>query len=1667
MAFPIFGSLFPSTGDHISGVFEVQSELDAKLYSCLRLPRQTPVLIEGAELIFGKISLYDALVCNTEDVLMLSITHDSWWTHVPDLGNCLSPCLIDLCAGTGAMSIGASFLGAVPMVAVDWNPFAVAQISANHKGSVLQLDLSAPDAAKRIHQECQEPPGTALMGFPCQPHSFQGSQRGTADPRAEVLWHGLHIVFMTQVQTLILECTPAAGQNPEVRAGLDLLADAMGWVVLTTTLDLQDLWPCRRHRWWALLIPKHWNQIGLQPWNLQSPFDHVGAIIPNWGCWTLSEELELQLTQFELERFHDVQYGHDVRLLDLQGKASTILHSYANALGPCPCGCRSTAFHEITLRRGGLRGFYVISRKTGLPRYLHPKEAGLLLGLPNSTQYPNDLRTSLALLGLVASPIQTLWIYGHLKQNHSLTMNKDPMPAVEDWMWLYLQELLAQINFDFGDAIPPTHTIAVHAFGAALDLSLSHNGATVQQLLQAERISLGWNESCTIWANNQRLTRADKLLEYFTGNLEIRCQSGLPNRTMPQQPIALAVQHRGELQVHFVQPGRFLFEILAEMSLPLIRKVLDVRGHVLPVDLRVWHPMSVITLEDQPWTQPQGHFRWANGGHSALSGLHDGQVWNGILSLLHETHHPAKHALLIHPALAAAIQHDWITILHSKQLQLDFANSSGHIICIFESRGHWTLLWGELHHDGLHWIHSDGLLYVNATEALDLASSISSVLGLDFYPPCHCCCTPQIDLHTCGTIALVHLYQFLTPGTWISPERVCQLHDWITHQQSTNGVIYATGVIHEWQTDQPRLGLHEEHIWFGMQQLLTAADRHDGTLLVLHPAQVHELLQGHPANMKLSHLSASFEEEIACIFAAQGHWTLLHGRLIGHVLLWTYYDGFNINEDAAFHLAKVFADLLGFGFYPPQLDFGLPQIHAHTCGTIALANFGGLLNLGFVVLPSSISLVHDWLLSLSLPQGSTIAFGLTTLSTDQFAKLTALLIAHGVPEPKAAERANQAIQKLGVPAILAAFVAKNNWAHLKQQANKPGITFRLVQPDELAQHAEKNAITKYGAGISNHKNKKKQDKVASSTPTFDPEALVLQQGNFKDSDGDEVPQIQFSQIEAEAHGIAIATRQQSLQWLQQQDSISASALALLVTEELPLEMLEKYNATKVSFPATYKGTGEPVLIFGTIKNLGDQKVNRHMAGNLTQIDLVDNVVVRLHVYRDELQLQWTELIQSPVRLLHKMLPPLQLCAGLGCGAECPKTHQPIGEQLESVIMEVWGRSFGRIEGGRAPANEASYFSVFLRIPATVLRPLLQTSIAGLYFDPRKDQQPDDQFRVIWLPSHSAAEASHANKTCAKALGLVRMRQKYGVRVATEDEESVFKQLKPEATFIATRVQRTFQLFPLPHGLQRAGLIKILNDLKWVAKPLQPGRGQQAGISWQVGSSEPPPTTIFTSFGKEVLITETTKTPTATRPVTFLASNKTQHHMRTEATTTASSSSGTDPWLEPTEDPWRTWKSPASSAAALKPATGKTHLAEMKDQLRDELRASIRKEFTDLQQHKEVDMEDSEHNANEERFRKIEHTMGEIQAQQTQFNQWFTQVGQATSATETAIQTINYTLSTHQQDLQGLHQEVQKVSDTFSQTLQKTLASHQSEMSADFATRFDKLEAMFAKKQRSE
>ena len=1257
----------------------------------------------------------------------------------------------------------------------------------------------------------------------------------------------------------------------------------MGWVVKTVVIDLLDVWPCKRQRWWALLFPSQWNQIGLPPWDLHSPFDSIQTILSTWGQWPFDDEMDLRLTPWEMELYHDVSFGHDRRELALHCTAATILHSYANALGPCPCGCRHRGFHLLTLRTGGLRGQYVISKETGAPRFLHPKEAALLLGVLGSYEFVHEVRTSLAMLGLVASPLQVIWIYGHLLRNHRITFQKLPCPRVEDWLRAYMGELMTQASLGFSP-VPTPWTLDFSLLGSSMSLSINQPRVSVAQLLQAERISLNWNESISLFHQEERLGLDAFLTAATETSIQLRLQAGQDDRKQPTQAIVIAIQHQDHHQVHLVPPGSFLFEILAEIGLPLVRKVLDVYDKILPVDLRIWHPIAVKTWTEAPWHQPSGYFRLAHGPSlDPQRGLHDGQIWAGICQLTQAVFGHCCPMMIIHPALVPALMHHWISPIHVQQLQLQFQKTNKEIICIAEIDGHWILLYGREHRQCLQWILLDGIQTNLNTKALDLMANLSTILGLDFCPPLSACWTRQLEKHTCGTVALTHLFMLLNPGFMVPATAITCLHDWILQQLPLQGSIFATGP----------------------------------------------------------------------------------------------------NE----------------------------------------------------------------------------------LSTDQKEKLCRLLQEHGVPESKVPERVQQVIQKLGVPAIVAAFVAKNSWSHLKASANKPGIALRLVLPDELARHAERTAISKYGAGISNHKNKKKTEKGPEPIPSLDPADLILQAGHFKDEDGTALSQISFADIEAEAGGIAIATVQQSQQWLQQTSSISSQALAILTTEELPSELRLKYDISKTSFPATYKGTGEPVLIFGCLKNLGDKKVNRHQAGELAQIDIIPNVVVRLHVYRDELQTPWQDLVKSPVRLLSTLLLPLQLCAGDGCGHDCSKTHPAVGETLDSVIMKVWGRSFGKIEGGRTGAPEATYFSVFLRVPETSLRPLLQSNVQGIYMDPRQDRGPDDRFRVVWLTSRTLVEAQHACKTCLKALGLVRLRFKYGLRVAAADEEMAFKQLKPDATFIATRVQRTFQLFPLPHGLQRAGLIKILNELQWTAKPLQPGRGQQDGISWQVGSTDPPPTTVFTSFGKEVLITETTKKAVEVKPVTFLASSKTQKHLRAEAGTSSQTITNADPWQD--VDPWMSWRPTSTEAPPPKSTSGKSHLAEVTGQLREELQASFRKELDEFKQNQDATMQDTAAPATEDRFRRLETTMGEIQAQQSQFNHWFTQVGQASSATENAIQTINYTLSTHQQELQGLHHEIKNVSDTMGATLQKTLANHQSEMSSDFAARFDKLEAMFAKKQRSE
>ena len=1421
-----------------------------------RVPTNTPMMLLSF-LPIGRHTVYDAKVVDTDDLIFLSCDEHTLCIPVEEPST-LSPRLLELCAGFGGMGIGASFLGAIPTVSVDWNFLSISHLQLNDHGLTLQLDLQDLDSSKAIHAAFGGTPGTATLGFPCQPHSSQGKGLGSQDPRHLTLWGGLRTIFLCQCQTAILECVPAAGQNGDVLYALNLIAEAMNWDILTVDLELADRWPCRRRRWWALLLPKDWNRCGLQAWPATSTFSWIGAVLPGWKAWSTAEEDDLQLFDFELAAYSNPCYGSDCRLLSLESIAACFLHSYGNALTGCPCGCRATAFSDVTLRSGGLRGSFVQSAVHGNPRFLHHRELALLLGVPDAVSYAGSPRSNLALLGLISSPLQMVWVYGTLRYNVSLVMEDAPLPHPLHWLEAYCNELLRQSALRFR----PTESLPIQisiddADGNPLHLCSAHS-FTVGQLLNAERINLQWNFAGGVTQSGIFLPM-DQLMDQITGPSTLNCEEGQVPRLMPTGQIMIAIIHHTDYFVAMLCPGQFLFEALRELDLHC-NFLIDNQGKIYGADFRTWRSLRLFTLPNWP---PRNSPLFGLGTFSMTLGLHDGHLWHALTSAFKGL---SNGPALMHPRLAFALLHGLWDEGDFDQLTLDFSTKRA-LCCIFESQKHWALLWGQLDGTEINWTYSDGLPGLSASAAGLLAGRITHILGLaDWTIQSHHPIS-QVDSHTCGTIALVLAFQ--------------------------------------------RAGL------FGM-----------------------------PSNDNIRDL-------------------------------------------------------------------------------------------------------HQWLLDLPLI-GVLHGDGLSPMLQDQ---LTKLLINHGVPVTAVADRVNLITQKLGPAAVLEAAQAKNPWAYLKALASKPSINLRLVHADELTKHVEASASAKFGADVKQHKQKKKTDKKkgSSNDPPLEPSMLILAPNGFRDADDDEVPQIDFDEVTAEAHGIALCSTAQAFQLLQTNKSISSFPLGLLVLDPPHAEFMAKNELRKMTFSATYKGTGEPIIVFGAFKSLGDSAIKQVIPGNTNRPALVETQVVKIQIFRDEFQGSWDSLIASPVKVLCQHVPLLQLCPGRECGTDCPRSHAAIDEELDTILMEIWSRTFASIDGSKVAAPESALFWVFIRVPMSIVHNLIQHMAAGIYFEPRDDNKSHDaKYRVIWLPAKSRDQALHAFKTCLHSLSLVRMKMKYGIRVASDDEEAAFKALKPDSVYIDTQVQRVFQLFPLPHGLQRAGVSKLLAGLDWKVKPLQPGKGNSTAMSWTVGAATAPPQSIITGFGSEIIISEITKITKPVPPPTFLASQKTKKHLQTEASSSsAGQATSSDPWTRSGEDPWCNYN-------AKKPVPAKTHYQELKA----EMTASIHKEVADLR---------GKHPAGpvatevEQRFSQLESTLSEVQAQGLQFQSWFQTMGQQLTASEANIQTMQTTLSLHQNELHGVKSDLQSMPDMVSKSIQGALQVHKDESSNALDERFNRLEALLTGK----
>ena len=410
------------TGSMFSGVFRRLSPLEDMLEAKLVGTQLTMYLHGVPDLAF--FAAYDLTVM--EDTPLILGRTDKTVLVPMDDDRSFNSRVAEVCAGTGGIGYGCEFLKGQVIASLDSNPLACSQLRLNGRHPVLCLDLEDDVAKGALHQAIGASACALVAGFPCPPHSTQGLGLGAADPRHQALVAIARTTYLLQAHSLILECTPQAQFDSAVRALLNHLCDVMDWQIVDNTLVLSHQRPCRRHRWWAILCPLQWGLANLPKWPVAQDMQCVGELLPFWGCWPESEETDLRLSPAERTAYGNIHYGQDKRLLTLDDRAPTILHSYGSALGPCPCTCRSQGFAPDSLLRKGLRGCYVISELDLSPRYLHPIELGALLGFPAEVDFIQPPRHALCLLGLVASPLQALWTYSAL-QSASLHLDLNAM----------------------------------------------------------------------------------------------------------------------------------------------------------------------------------------------------------------------------------------------------------------------------------------------------------------------------------------------------------------------------------------------------------------------------------------------------------------------------------------------------------------------------------------------------------------------------------------------------------------------------------------------------------------------------------------------------------------------------------------------------------------------------------------------------------------------------------------------------------------------------------------------------------------------------------------------------------------------------------------------------------------------------------------------------------------------------------------------------------------------------------------------------------------------------------------------------------------------------------------------------------------------------------------
>ena len=460
------------------------------------------------------------------------------------------------------------------------------------------------------------------------------------------------------------------------------------------------------------------------------------------------------------------------------------------------------------------------------------------------------------------------------------------------------------------------------------------------------------------------------------------------------------------------------------------------------------------------------------------------------------------------------------------------------------------------------------------------------------------------------------------------------------------------------------------------------------------------------------------------------------------------------------------------------------------------------------------------------------------LDPKAYSRLHELLEQHGVPRANIDGRIEQATQAIGVHQLQQALVSSSPWKNLKAIANNSRPNFVWVLPAELQEVLQRKA-SQGQVGKSKKSNRDNGKKAVQPPPVLDPSKVSLEPGAFVRDDQMPLPQIQLSQIGPFAEGVVLATLAEMECHLKASQQVTQNALAAVVLNggDMPPDTSLEWQQFRALVRC--QANNEPLLVPALLVQLGRKPVLQAQMKSKIDVPTVPAACCKLSIYRDMIDGTWQKFIQGPVRYVFQHLPMFEVCSDHDCKGDsvCPKWHKPCEQIVNEPVLDVWRRQWLSLGFKGVAAEDASVFVVNIRYVKTLQEKLLAVSgRMGIFVEPRSldARSPLLDYQVLWM-KEPAQELFRIAQVNPIAIGLARLGSRLGIRTLTTHAPELAQQLKPGSIFLASGVKSTYELGPLPFGMDRLTVSKVCAQWGWQARPLFPIKtldGNQ-GTVWSV------------------------------------------------------------------------------------------------------------------------------------------------------------------------------------------------------------------------------------------